>query len=329
MEIRDEPEAGFDDRARSYKGVVINGNGGQQDRGREKREHQGKGKEKMFEETDSKWARAADREHKSYNNRNHRSGHCGEEESSRHRNSRREQTRTHYQDERARVPTGPRGERAARSEARTEGKEDGKIKEKEMERPNHKVEKVHDQAQPSQAFLVEVMETQGELSKVISNPSGGEQELDLENMDLGLVEGNNLESDVGTGLKEHHIGNASIGNQESLGAESHVIFEEEIEEDVRMQEVATEDLEEKKHMEDMEGKYWVTGEVEKRQSTRKKAVKPSLGAAASNKLKMAQLVAAKRTVAKPGIRHGDYSKQGEEKGTSGPRHDPAKQAKDP
>ena len=96
-----------------------------------------------------------------------------------------------------------------------------------------------------------------------------------------------------------------------------------------MQEVATEDLEEKKHMEDMEGKDRVTGEVEKRQGTRKKAVKPSLGAAASNKLKMAQLVAAKRTVAKPGIRHGDYSKQGEEKGTSGPRHDPAKQAKDP
>ena len=104
----------------------------------------GKAKKKMFEETDSKWARAADREHKSYNNRNHRSGHCGEEESSRHRNSRREQTRTHYQDERARVPTGPRGERAARSEARTEGKEEGEIKEKEMERPNHKVEKVHD-----------------------------------------------------------------------------------------------------------------------------------------------------------------------------------------
>ncbi|CAN6987408.1 unnamed protein product [Brassica oleracea var. botrytis] len=116
-----------------------------------------------------------------------------------------------------------------------------------MERSNHKEEKVQDQAQPSQPFLVELMETQGELPK-------------------------------------------------------------EIEEDVRMQEVATEDLEEKKHMEDMKGKDRVTGEMEKRQGTRKKAVKPSLGAAASNTLKMAQLMAAKRTVAKPGIRHGDHSK---------------------
>ncbi|KAF3580292.1 hypothetical protein DY000_02030578 [Brassica cretica] len=292
-------------KSQKIEGVVINRNGGQQDRGGEKCEHQRKGKGKMFDEADSKWVRAADREHKSYNNKIHLSGHRGEEESSRHRNFRREQTRTHYQDERARVPAGPRGERAACSEAQTEGKEEGEIKEKEMERSNHKEE------------------------KVISNPSGGEQELDLEHMDLGLVEGNNLVSDVGTGLEEHHIGNASIRNKESLETESHVIFDEEIEEDVRMQEVASEDLEEKKHMEDMKGKDRVTGEMEKRQGTRKKVVKPSLGAAASNKLKMAQLVAAKRTVAKPGIRHGDHSKQGEEKGTSVPKHDPAKQAKDP
>ncbi|KAF2568804.1 hypothetical protein F2Q68_00025131 [Brassica cretica] len=229
-------EGGFEDRARSYKGVVINGNGGQQDRGREKREYQGKGKRKMYEETDSKWVRAAGREYKFYSNKNQRSGHRGEEENSRHRNSRREQIRSHHQDERARIPAGLRGESIARSEARskgrTEGKEEGEIKEKELERSKHKETKVQDQAQPSQAFLAELMETQGELSKVISNPSGGERE-------------------------------------------------------------------------------------------------PSLGAAASNKLKMAQLVAAKRTVAKPGIRHGDHSKQGEEKGTSVPKHDPAKQAKDP
>lgn len=177
----------------------------------------------MFEEADTKWVRAADREHKSYNNKNHRSGHHGEEESSRHKNFRREQTRTHYQDDHTRLPAGPRGERAARTEARTEGNEEGEIK--EMERSNHKEEKVQDQAQPSQPFLVELMETQGELPKVISNPSGGEQELDLEHMGLGLVEGNNLVSDVGMGLEEHHIGIASIGNKESLETESHVIFD--------------------------------------------------------------------------------------------------------
>ncbi|KAL0837002.1 hypothetical protein Bca101_088892 [Brassica carinata] len=333
VEIRDEPEGGFEDRARSYKGVVINGNGGQQDRGREKREYQGKGKGKMYEETDSKWVRAADREYKFYSNKNQRSGHRGEEENSRHRNSRREQIRSHHQDERARIPTGLRGESIARSEARskgrTEGKEEGEIKEKELERSKHKETKVQDQAQPSQAFLAELMETQGELSKVISNPSGGEREVDLENMDLGLVEGNNFDSDVGMGLEEHHYDNVSIGNHESLGTESHVIDEEEMEEEVQMQEVMTENPEEKKKIEDMEGKDGITGEVEKRQGTRKKAVKASMGAAASNKLKMAQLVAAKRSVAKQSIHHGDHSKQGEENGTSGPKHEPAKQAKEP
>ncbi|WZY70228.1 uncharacterized protein At4g02000-like isoform X2 [Brassica napus] len=53
-EIRDEDESHYDDKARSYKGVVINGNGGQQDRVREKREYQGKGKGKMFEEGEKK-----------------------------------------------------------------------------------------------------------------------------------------------------------------------------------------------------------------------------------------------------------------------------------
>ncbi|KAL0758493.1 hypothetical protein Bca101_074643 [Brassica carinata] len=46
-----------DDRARSYKGVVINGNGNQQNKDRESRDYYGKGKGKMFEEADSKWVK--------------------------------------------------------------------------------------------------------------------------------------------------------------------------------------------------------------------------------------------------------------------------------
>ncbi|KAG2271773.1 hypothetical protein Bca4012_074009 [Brassica carinata] len=45
---------GLEDRARSYKGVVINGNSGQKNK---ERDHQGKGKGKMFEEPGSKWGR--------------------------------------------------------------------------------------------------------------------------------------------------------------------------------------------------------------------------------------------------------------------------------
>ncbi|WZY86397.1 uncharacterized protein LOC106428731 [Brassica napus] len=334
VEIRDDAECGLNDRARSYKGVVINGNGGQQDRGREKREYQGKGKGKMFEETDSKWVRAADRESKASNHKNHRNGHRGDEGNSRYRNSRREHTRTHHQDDRSRNIAGTRGERVPRIGFQPEGLEEGEIKEKEMERSIQMEEKVPERTQPSQAFLDALMATQGELSKVLPNPSSGEQELGVElgveNMDLGIVDGNNVETDGNLGLAENYIEDASFGNHKSMGEdEVQMLIEEEIEEEVKAQVVITEVLEEKKKFEDMDGKDGVAGEVEKRQGVRKKVVKPSVGAAASNKLKMAQLVTAKRVVAKPGIRHGDHSKQGEDKGTSGPKHDSAKQVKDP
>ncbi|KAG5416589.1 hypothetical protein IGI04_004156 [Brassica rapa subsp. trilocularis] len=328
--VMDDAEYGLNDRARSYKGVVINGNGGQQDRGREKREYQGKGKGKMFEETDSKWVRAADRESKASNHKNHRNGHRGDEGNSRPRNSRREHTRTHHQDDRSRNSAGTRGERVSRTEFQPEGLEEGEIKEKEMERSTQMEEKVPERTQPSQAFLDALMETQGELSKVLSNPSSGEQELGVENMDLGIVDGNNVETDGSMGLAGNYIEDASFGNHEGFGEdEVQMLAEEEMEEEVKAQVVMPEALEEKKKLEDMDGKDGVAGEVEKRQGIRKKVVKPSVGAAASNKLKMAQLVSAKRVVAKPGIRHGDHSKQGEDKGTSGPKHDSAKQVKDP
>ncbi|KAF2581794.1 hypothetical protein F2Q68_00005546 [Brassica cretica] len=163
-----EDEGHYDDRARSYKGVVINGNGGQQDRGREKREYQGKGKGKMFEEGDSKWVKAADRECKTHNN-NHCSGHRGEEESSRHRNYRREHSRTH-QDDRARAPAGSRGERGARSEARMDVSKEGEVN--GMEQSSQKEEKIQEPAKPSQAFLAELMETQGDQSKIRDEDEG-------------------------------------------------------------------------------------------------------------------------------------------------------------
>lgn len=53
-ETRDASERRHTDRPRSYKGVVINGNMVQQDKGREKWEYHGKRKGKMFEEDDSK-----------------------------------------------------------------------------------------------------------------------------------------------------------------------------------------------------------------------------------------------------------------------------------
>ncbi|KAH0911541.1 hypothetical protein HID58_034862 [Brassica napus] len=118
-------------------------------------------------------------------------------------------------------------------EFQTEEKEEGVIKEKELERSVHKEAKAQDQPQPSQAFLAELMETQGELYMVISNLSGAEQEVDLENMDLGLGEGNNFETDVGMGLEEHNYDEVSLGNHETLGVGAHVTVEEKMEGEVQ------------------------------------------------------------------------------------------------
>ncbi|RIA04397.1 hypothetical protein BRARA_K01366, partial [Brassica rapa] len=106
-----------------------------------------------------------DRESKASNHKNHRNGHRGDEGNSRPRNSRREHTRTHHQDDRSRNSAGTRGERVSRTEFQPEGLEEGEIKEKEMERSTQMEEKVPERTQPSQAFLDALMETQGELSK--------------------------------------------------------------------------------------------------------------------------------------------------------------------
>ncbi|KAL0708260.1 hypothetical protein Bca4012_074686 [Brassica carinata] len=55
-----------DDRARSYKGVVINGNASQQNKERDGRDCYGKGKGKMSEAQDSKWVK--EKGHRRYPN---------------------------------------------------------------------------------------------------------------------------------------------------------------------------------------------------------------------------------------------------------------------
>ncbi|KAJ4872049.1 hypothetical protein Rs2_46303 [Raphanus sativus] len=89
-------EAGtHDERARSYKGVVINGNGGHQNRERESREYYGKGKGKMVEDASSKWVRVADRGGK--RGSGYKGNHKGESEMARYQTERRENKRFHEQ----------------------------------------------------------------------------------------------------------------------------------------------------------------------------------------------------------------------------------------
>lgn len=87
-ETREGNGGGYDggkheDRARSYKGVVINGNGGNQTKERDSRDYYGKGKGKMFEEPDSKWVRVPERSNKK--NSNYRGNYRGDGGASRSR----------------------------------------------------------------------------------------------------------------------------------------------------------------------------------------------------------------------------------------------------
>ena len=76
-----------DDGARSYKGVVINGNMGPPNKERDSREYYGKGKGKMYEESDSKWVKVAERG--SRRPPNHYGNYRGDRESSSYNNARR------------------------------------------------------------------------------------------------------------------------------------------------------------------------------------------------------------------------------------------------
>ena len=121
-----------DDRARSYKGVVTNGEGGHQENDKNPRRYQGKGKGKMYEEQESKWERVPERGSKrSFSNRNHNKF---EEGGSRNRNSRWEKTRRHSEEERSRPSRATRsernplrGERSPVRRNREEPREEGEI----------------------------------------------------------------------------------------------------------------------------------------------------------------------------------------------------------
>nr|VDD38744.1 unnamed protein product [Brassica oleracea] len=83
--------AKHDDRARSYKGVVINSNLGQQNKERDGMDYYGKGKGKMVDAPDSKWVKVAERGHRRPSN--HHGYYKGESEGSQYRSARREDGR--------------------------------------------------------------------------------------------------------------------------------------------------------------------------------------------------------------------------------------------
>ncbi|WZZ07786.1 hypothetical protein YC2023_093707 [Brassica napus] len=297
-----------DDRARSYKGVVINGNVNPQNKEREGREHYGKGKGKMVEESDSKWMKVSERGNKrAYTNRG---SYKGEGDVSRHRSVRREDIRPRDLKEQGREQQGQRG---GRVEVREEG---------EIMRVEEQVAMV-----PSQKFQEELANTQADGAGVISDPTDAEQGLVTVQ---GLVEGQG-ELDDEDVMDMDEIKAHLLENGIDMDAEDFLenLSEEEVEEVLKGNEEGgkgneegSKDREEKEMVPVEEDKGLVGGDGEKKHGLRKRLFKSSSSTVGSTKMRVFNALASprKRVGTKTGTRQGDNGKQLESKGPSNPKN---------
>ncbi|KAL0655411.1 hypothetical protein Bca4012_075995 [Brassica carinata] len=128
-EVRENPISRHDDLARSYKGVVINGATDQQGQGRENTDYTGKGKEKMYEEHESKWVKVPEKGGNRYHS--YRTNHRGDNGGLRHRSSRFDRSRGYNAEENPRFPREVRRGMSPRVGAAVEAREEGEIPQQE------------------------------------------------------------------------------------------------------------------------------------------------------------------------------------------------------
>lgn len=290
-----------EERARSYKGVVINGHTGQQHKERESREYYGKGKGKIVDAADSKWVKVAERGSRKPPPHH---GYRGEGEGSRYKNMRRD-------DGRHGVTGGGFGIRPSSEQSRddqrqripaSEAQEDGEIKSNGDEGA----------ILPSEGFQIELAKTQaGEAEKGLITLQGMMEKQDYMaediDMELEAINATILESGVEVEAEE----------------EFQTLSEEEAEQasEVEQEYVHTQEEEELLSGDADADKDMAAGVVATRQSNRKRLAKPSISTAGSNKKRMASVLLSprKRAAVKVGTRHGDSGKPTESKGPSNPK----------
>ncbi|KAF3508916.1 hypothetical protein F2Q69_00006729 [Brassica cretica] len=309
-------EAKHDERARTYKGVVINGNVGQQNKEREGREYYGKGKGKMAEAQDSKWVKVAEKGHRRpYNNQgNYR----GDGEGSRYTSGRREDARNGNSElgfgvQKTRNGTSSGQSRTVQEQRGPprEDKEEGEIKNNGEE----------DTRLPSREFQMELAKTQAEGTEVIVEPTNEERGLNMIN---GMVEKRDYtEEDLEMELEAINATLLENGDDMEEEEEFQTLSEEEAEQASRAQVLREHALEEEKMVSgeaDVEkGTRPEVGET--KQGNRKRLFKPSISTAGSTKMRLASALVSprKRAAAKMGPRQGDSSKPPESKGPSNPK----------
>ena len=305
------------DRARSYKGVVINGNTGYQQKERDGRDYYGKGKGKMGEETDFKWVRAAEKGNKG--SANYRGSYRGDGEASRQRMPRREDSRMAVQERSSRGVSGPIGDQQLQRGSNVKATEN-----KAVEAPEEgeiKAVEASNQQLPSQTFQEELAKTQAIGTEAISDPMDAESGLQVIQSLVG--DSSTLNEDKVMDMDE--IREVFLANGIDMDAvdELQECSEGEVEEAMReLDRAGNEDIHEDEALVTaVDGKGTTDVEMAKQHGTRKRLFKPAAGTAVSTKMRMASVRASPRkgTGVKSGMRQGENSKQMDAKGTSNPK----------
>ncbi|KAL0706522.1 LOW QUALITY PROTEIN: hypothetical protein Bca4012_072948 [Brassica carinata] len=313
-EVRELPISRQEDRARSYKGVVINGDGGQHGKGREYREYLGKGKGKMYEEHETKWVGFQRKEVLGIA----QTVQATEETRMVHVSGALvaiDHEVTLQRNVQGRIRGAQRGS-SPRAGVGEEAREEGEIPQKGQGSASRTVleTSLPLPQQDSSAIIL------AEVNKVPLIPESEENGLDVVNDLLGedIVDGEDdgmeldeesvnvvgNEEDSDDGFNNLTDGDVAVeGNNDKIPEESHELDEEAIQPEVA------------------EGKEQIPGEADKKKVVRKSLFKSSAIAGGSTKARMVQALVAtrKRTVSKTAPRHGEGAKQQEEKGPSNPK----------
>ncbi|XP_033129446.1 uncharacterized protein LOC103874800 [Brassica rapa] len=293
-----------EDRARSYKGVVINGQPGQQNKERDSRENYGKGKGKAVDVVDSKWVKVAEKGSRKPST--YYGSYRGDGEGFRYRNTRRDEERSGgtrggvgEQEIRTRPSSNqPREFHYQRTPA-SAVREEGEIK------------GTGDDAATDE-FQLELAKTQAEGSEAIIDTT--EEEMGLLKLKGVMEQHEDIAADIDMEIEAIHASILENGGDVEVEEEFQTLSEEEAEQ------VAEVDGEEELVSGEVDSNNeTVADDMAMRHSNRRRLLKPST--AGSNKMRMASslLSPRKRAAAKVGTRQGDGGKLSERKGPSNPK----------
>uniref|UniRef100_M4FB38 DUF4283 domain-containing protein n=1 Tax=Brassica campestris TaxID=3711 RepID=M4FB38_BRACM len=297
-----------DDRARSYKGVVINGSSNQPNRERESRAYHGKGKGKVAD--DHKWVKTAERGYKGTSSYHGNSR--GDAGGSHKRSLRREKMAVVPQEVHRRASPRHVEEQNGKEVVMEGTREEGEIKSTEEETL----------ASASKEFQVALAETQANGLEMISDPVDREegllqiQSLVVKDRTSDRVSEGDEEDEMEmdefqAALLEHGLDEQTIDALPAVSEEELKEMMAGYEEDDQLQEAG-------EQTNGAEEKNKDTMEQAQKQGTRKRLFKSSVIVAGSTKMRNAVALVSprKRAAARMGTRKGDTNKQLESKGSS-------------